>query len=57
LDAALEAALERAFAASAGVDLRFDDYELFALSKKFFRDGSRGFRVTQTSPAGTATPY
>ena len=42
--AALEAALERALAAAAGVDLRFDHDQLGAAGEKFFRDGPGCFR-------------
>ena len=38
LHAALKAALERALAASAGVDLRFHDDEFLALGEKLFGD-------------------
>ena len=44
-DAALKAALESSLAAAAGVDLRFDHDELFALGKKFFGDFFGGFGV------------
>ncbi len=52
LDAALEAALERSLAASAGVDLRFDDDQLRACGEEFFGDCFGGFRRVANVPGG-----
>ena len=56
-DAALETALESSLAASAGMDLGFDDDHVSPLAKSFSAIFLAASALSQTSPAGTATPY
>ena len=56
-DPALESVLERSLAATAGVDLGFDDGQGFALGKQLRGIVAGGRGLGKTSAGGRATPY